>query len=301
MSIDIRTLFIVNALVSMTLAVLMSTLWRTHRHIPGLGHWTVATALFGLTVLGGWLRGMVPDFLSIVVANAICVISLASFWNGIRRFDGRATHWTGAVVVAAAIAAFVAYYTYVVNDIIVRIIVVSATNGAICFLCAYELARGPVRSLRSAAVPAAALFGLIGATITVRGLSALLAPHEPNLFAQTAAQTVHFMVLFVSEILIVFALLMMAAQRLQQNVEARHADLEAARARAEEASRAKSEFLATMSHELRTPLNAIIGFSDVQRRELFGPLGDERYRDYAGDIHRSGTHLLNLITTILDI
>ncbi len=56
-----------------------------------------------------------------------------------------------------------------------------------------------------------------------------------------------------------------------------------------------------MSHELRTPLNAIIGFSDVQRREMFGPVGHERYRQYATDIHASGTHLLDLITTILDI
>src|SRR3546814_18311728 len=56
-----------------------------------------------------------------------------------------------------------------------------------------------------------------------------------------------------------------------------------------------------MSHELRTPLNAIIGFSDVQRREIFGPIGDPRYREYAADIHASGTHLLDLITTILDI
>jgi cell cycle sensor histidine kinase DivJ len=56
-----------------------------------------------------------------------------------------------------------------------------------------------------------------------------------------------------------------------------------------------------MSHELRTPLNAIIGFSDVQRQGMFGPLGHPRYREYAEDIHASGMHLLDLITSILDI
>jgi signal transduction histidine kinase len=56
-----------------------------------------------------------------------------------------------------------------------------------------------------------------------------------------------------------------------------------------------------MSHELRTPLNAVIGFSEIQRREIFGPLGDPRYREYADDIHASGSHLLDLITTILDL
>lgn len=71
--------------------------------------------------------------------------------------------------------------------------------------------------------------------------------------------------------------------------------------RAEAASRAKSEFLANMSHELRTPLNAIIGFSEVMQSELFGPLGSERYDEYAGDIFASGSYLLGVINDILDM
>jgi PAS domain S-box-containing protein len=67
------------------------------------------------------------------------------------------------------------------------------------------------------------------------------------------------------------------------------------------ANRAKSEFLTNMSHELRTPLNAIIGFSEVLRDGLFGPLGSARYSDYAEDIHASGVHLLNIINDILDL
>jgi signal transduction histidine kinase len=69
----------------------------------------------------------------------------------------------------------------------------------------------------------------------------------------------------------------------------------------EEASRMKSEFLANMSHELRTPLNAIIGFSEVMRDELFGPVENRRYKDYLRDIHESGSHLLCLINDILDV
>ena len=76
--------------------------------------------------------------------------------------------------------------------------------------------------------------------------------------------------------------------------------MRAAQERAEAASRAKSLFLANMSHELRTPLNAIMGFADMMRSESFGPLGHERYRDYAATICRSGQHLLDLITDILD-
>ena len=74
-----------------------------------------------------------------------------------------------------------------------------------------------------------------------------------------------------------------------------------ARRRAEEANLAKSRFLASMSHELRTPLNAILGFSEVMATEVMGPLENPTYREYVGDIHRSGQHLLNLINEILDL
>lgn len=70
---------------------------------------------------------------------------------------------------------------------------------------------------------------------------------------------------------------------------------------AESANKAKSKFLANMSHELRTPLNAVLGFSELIKNEYFGPIGDARYRDYAGLIHGAGTHLLDLITDILDM
>jgi PAS domain S-box-containing protein len=83
--------------------------------------------------------------------------------------------------------------------------------------------------------------------------------------------------------------------------EREQAALTAALARAEAAHRAKSIFLANMSHELRTPLNAILGFSEIMMQEMFGPLGNERYRDYARTIHGSGSHLLALITNILEM
>jgi cell cycle sensor histidine kinase DivJ len=74
-----------------------------------------------------------------------------------------------------------------------------------------------------------------------------------------------------------------------------------ARDMAEQANRAKSRFLANMSHELRTPLNAIIGFSEVMTHEMFGPVGSPRYLDYARVIHESGSHLLELINSVLDM
>jgi signal transduction histidine kinase len=70
---------------------------------------------------------------------------------------------------------------------------------------------------------------------------------------------------------------------------------------AQAASNAKSEFLAGMSHELRTPLNAILGFSEILKDGLYGPLGHAKYIEYAEDVYKSGVHLLDLINDVLDL
>jgi signal transduction histidine kinase len=91
---------------------------------------------------------------------------------------------------------------------------------------------------------------------------------------------------------------------LKNTLDARNkteSELIEARRQAEQASSAKSDFLARVSHEIRTPLNAIIGFSEVMMEEQFGPIANERYRDYLKDIHASGGHLLSLINDLLDL
>jgi signal transduction histidine kinase len=301
MSIDIRTLLVVHALVSLTLAVMMVVFWRGHRNTPGLAQWTLGTLLFGVGVVLGGLRGWLPDLLSMIGANFIGLIGLACFWNGIRLFDGRPARWTAVSFGAVGVAALLALRLYEVDDIASRIVILSAVLSVGCALCVYELLRGPARTLRDPALFAAGLFAMVAITLAFRGVATVIEPPASDAFASSPAQSIYFLVSLVGKILMVVALLMMALQRLQRQLEDRNMDLEAARIRAEQASRAKSEFLATMSHELRTPLNAIIGFSDVQRQEMFGPLGHPRYREYAGHIHASGAHLLDLITSILDI
>ncbi len=89
--------------------------------------------------------------------------------------------------------------------------------------------------------------------------------------------------------------------RLIEDLQRERDNADADRKSAVAANRAKSVFLANMSHELRTPLNAILGFSEILDREMFGPIGNKSYKEYAGDIHHSGAHLLSLINDILDL
>lgn len=77
--------------------------------------------------------------------------------------------------------------------------------------------------------------------------------------------------------------------------------LRAALRQAEIANKMKAAFLAAMSHELKTPLNAVLGFSEIIRDEVLGPIGHEAYREYAGDIHQSGARLLSVINDVLDV
>ncbi|NNF56090.1 MAG: sensor histidine kinase [Acidimicrobiales bacterium] len=95
---------------------------------------------------------------------------------------------------------------------------------------------------------------------------------------------------------------------LERRVAERTADLKKqnlirknAERRAEEASAAKSEFLAHMSHEIRTPLNGIMGLAELTKIQAHGPVGDSRYVEYANDIHGAATHLLGLVGETLDL
>jgi PAS domain S-box-containing protein len=78
-------------------------------------------------------------------------------------------------------------------------------------------------------------------------------------------------------------------------------ELNDAKKQAERASALKSDFLAKISHEIRTPLNAILGFAEVIMEERFGPVGNDRYKDYLKDIHASGTHVMSLVNDLLDL
>jgi two-component system, cell cycle sensor histidine kinase PleC len=142
--------------------------------------------------------------------------------------------------------------------------------------------------------------------ITLAVVARLLAQGDPFYFAMAAIAVglhVYFIVLARGLNATAVAMLEFRAEKdaLIAEIEGEKAISDEARRRAEAASVAKSRFLATMSHELRTPLNAILGFSEVMKGELLGPVRNNSYREYAANIHDSGRHLLQLINEVLDL
>lgn len=115
------------------------------------------------------------------------------------------------------------------------------------------------------------------------------------IFYALGAFTAIFGIIF----LYMYILSLRSEQEFAKQYEA-NTELEMEKESAEEANKSKSQFLANISHELRTPLNAIIGFSEIIKDEVMGPLNNQQYKEYITDIYLSGTHLLSLINDILD-
>jgi two-component system cell cycle sensor histidine kinase PleC len=142
--------------------------------------------------------------------------------------------------------------------------------------------------------------------ITLAVVARLLAQGDPFYLAMAAIAVglhAYFIVLAKGLNATALAMLEFRAEKdaLIAEIEGEKAICEEARRRAEAASVAKSRFLATMSHELRTPLNAILGFSEVMKGEMLGPIRNGSYREYAANINDSGRHLLQLINEVLDL
>ncbi|HEY8566420.1 MAG TPA: ATP-binding protein [Beijerinckiaceae bacterium] len=161
-----------------------------------------------------------------------------------------------------------------------------------------------VTTMLAATIPAAVYAGFVplGAAM-IAFVSVARSVEAGMLFVMVTSAQVFFAILARRLYMSAVAALQSRAEKdaIFAELEEAKANSDEARRRAEEANLAKSRFLATMSHELRTPLNAILGFSEVMKNEVFGPHASPFYRDYAGDIHGSGQHLLTLINEILDL
>ena len=230
--------------------------------------------------------------------SAILVVALLSRWflrqsHTLVRLGG----WGSALVSAEALhgSAWAAS----------ALLVIGAHDAAAqTFVLFVLLLVSAMTAMVSAPVPAAVYAGLAPMTVAIAAFARPAVGYQfLSVLAMAGGAQLYLVVLARRLYSTTLATLSFQAEKDELIVELEQARLNSdeARRRAEEASLAKSRFLATMSHELRTPLNAILGFSEVMKGELFGQHSVPVYRDYSADIHSSGQHLLMLINEILDL
>lgn len=262
----------------------------------------IALPLFSLIVAGISLLWMQPA----VIAGwlAFSLIAHVLLMMACRRFEREAAAQMGLAAWRRQMIAGDLLYGLTWAGFFLLQATAPSHDGAEIFQFATMLIVIAMLTMLSSSLPRALLAGTLPITlaIVVSFLNQQTAIHYAMMAMAIGAQG--FFVMLGNQ-LHVSTLTMLAFRaekdHLISELEQAKAISDEARRRAEEANLAKSRFLATMSHELRTPLNAILGFSEVMKSELLGPLENKTYRDYAGDIHSSGEHLLHLINEILDL
>jgi signal transduction histidine kinase len=264
---------VVLTLLSIMLA--FSLTWAGFAITPQLGPWiggAVAGSAIGVMHYVGMTAISAParfhwdgQYVAVSIVAGICLGALA-----LRCFSNRAElGWRLAAAAMMALAIMAMHFTA---------------------MAALTLEYDPRVSIRAGAVIAPDWLALAVALVTVViAALALVSAAVDHHLAKRAIHEARRLRLHVA-----------ALESTKASLEATTAQLHDALAAAEASNQAKTQFLATMSHELRTPLNAIIGFADIMREQLYGPLGDARYAGYAKDISDSGLHLLDLISDVLD-
>jgi len=259
--------------------------------LPILAAIVAATALLwvGIHSVASWTAA--------VIAVHVGIVAMCRQFVAIPESEVKLARWTRRFVIAEFVEG-------VVWATILPIVSTATGTGLEVFQFAAMLIVVSVVTMLASTVPAAVVAGTLPVTLT---LAALYISRGDFLFVALSVMALgvlaFFLVLAGRLYSSTLAMLESRAEKdlLIAELGTAKSISDESRRRAEEANLAKSRFLATMSHELRTPLNAILGFSEVMKNEVLGPIGNASYKEYVGDIHASGQHLLNLINEILDL
>jgi len=236
-------------------------------------------------------------WLLLVIFSKVVLLELCRRFLATPREDVDIGVWTRRLIMAELIAGLVwAGFALVGRD--------AADTAGNVFIFASLIVVLAIRMTFASTVMPILYVGTIPMTIAV--VARLVMLGHPFYWAMASmAVGVHVYFIFLAKGLNATALAMLAFRAekdaLIGELEKEKTISDEGRRRAESANIAKSRFLATMSHELRTPLNAILGFSEVMKAEILGPMENSTYKEYAGNIHDSGRHLLHLINEILDL
>ena len=173
---DNRTQAVVQVAVSVILLIVMYIAWRTQKTYHGFGRWTISKAPHALGFLLISLRGMIPDWASVLVANGLLFVSPVLLYEGIRQFRAKPHRdWLNYGLMAFVIGAF-AYFLWVRPNVNARLVAMTACTAIVILRCAASLSRDVPVELRPSYRFTAAAFGLYGLILVLRVLTAASLP-----------------------------------------------------------------------------------------------------------------------------
>ncbi len=217
---DIRTLFFIATLTTVFMALAMIVLWRT---IPGeraCRPWALGGAIAAGGFLLVWLRGVIPDFFSIVLANALLVAGYGLVVVGVNRFTGGAGRAGWVAAATAAMFGCALYFTYGAPDIGARVVVISAAIGGMALWCAARLTVGVPPGMRLTQGLTAAVFVLHGVPLLLRAwVTQFGGGAMDSLFAPSTLHAVVFVDVTLASVGLAFAFAAMTTRRLHLNLE----------------------------------------------------------------------------------
>jgi hypothetical protein len=210
---DTRTLVVISIMVALVPGLVGALVWQTHRTYPG--YWALGNLLAALTLILFSLRGKVPDWMSIVLANTLALGGGIVFLQGIRRFRGLRIRWRLECLVAALTVAMVAYFRYVTNNINVRIFVMSLALGSVGIACGIMLLKDMPRGRRLGLIITGLAFTLGGAVNLLRGTYVFTVAPVKDLFEPSTSNALLFLAVSLGIVCWSLGFIVLTAERLE--------------------------------------------------------------------------------------
>ncbi len=218
-SFDTRTIVVILMGVAIVLGATMNLIRLTRKTYPGFGMWTAGITIFAAGFFLISLRNIIPDIFTIVLANLFIVSSMVFLLEGTRRFRGKAVRKTFFILLIAVYTAFHSYFTFVHNDIVIRIIAISLLLAALYGLIALELFRNAPLNLRFSYWLIGSLFALCGICMVCRGLLTGLLPPPHDLLEPNVLQAMTFLLAIFFGIAWTFGFVTLNSERLEAELK----------------------------------------------------------------------------------
>ncbi|MFC7735471.1 ATP-binding protein [Roseomonas sp. GCM10028921] len=290
------TAFVLSFALAMTCGVILLVLWRQNRRERTLATWGIAHCLGALALTLLALRGLIPDLVSIQLANAMLAVTYGLVWAGGRQFRGARAAPVGVAAGALgwlAACQIPAFY----ESLPARVLFMGLLAAGYYIAATREFRpRDIAEPLRSQSL----IRGILltnAASYLLRVPLLLFQPIQASPTGHPTSLLLDLLVVLGTALAGSAALGMVALLREKEAREAQAA-LREARDLADRASAEKTRFLAHMSHELRTPLNGVLGFAQVLAQD---PALPEEQRGRAAILERAGRHLNALLNDVLDL